>query len=195
LARNRSGWQPHPTEAGALVPAWDGRWHTVLPGRLLRVVGVRRPTLLRVRQPGQRQPLPPVAALFTTDLPLSLAAIRAPYRERWAVAITLRESNAYAGFGHDQCRNRERVVGANPVRLVLAAARTLWFVEHTARTPAIDLRRYRPWYRQKCAPSQLDMVWTWREGLQAARVFPIPRFTHALAEIQQEPEPALLLAA
>ena len=195
LARNRSGWQPHPTEAGALVPAWDGRWHTVLPGRLLRVVGVRRPTLLRVRQPGQRKPLPPVEALFTTALTLSLAAILAQYRERWAVAITLRDSNAYAGFGHDQCRKRERVVGANPVRLVLAAARTLWFVEHTARTPAIDLRRYRPWYRQKIAPSQLDIAWACREALQDAGVFPIQRFAPGLATMPQEPENALPLAA
>jgi hypothetical protein len=38
------------------------------------------------------------------------------------------------GFGHDQCRKRERVGGANTLRLVLAATRTLWFVETTART-------------------------------------------------------------
>jgi len=195
LARKRSGWQPHPTEAGALVQAWTGLWHTVLPGRLLQVVVVRRPLQRRRRKPGQRKPLPPVEAFFTTDLTLSLAAILAQYRERWAVEITIRDSNAYAGFGHDQCRKRERVVGANTLRLVLAAARTLWFVEHTARPPTIELRRYRPWYRQKVAPSQLDIVWTWREALQAAGVFPIPRFTHDLAEIQQEAEQALPLAA
>ena len=149
----------------------------------------------RVRTPGQRKPLPPVEAFFTTDLTLSLDAILAQYRERWAVEITIRDSNAFAGFGHDQCRKRERVVGANTLRLVLAAARTLWFVEHAARTPALDLQRYRPWYRQKVAPSQLDIVWTWREALQAAGVFPIPRFTHDLAEIPQEPENALPLAA
>ena len=195
LARTRSAWQPHPTEAGALVQAWTGLWHTVLPGRLIRVVVVRRPRQPRPRKPGQRKPLPRVEALFTTDLTLSLAAILAQYRERWAIEITIRDSNVYAGFGQDQCRKRERVVGANTFRLVLAAARTLWFVEHTARPPAIELRRYRPWYRQKVAPSQLDIVWTWREALQAAGVFPIPRFTHALGAIQQESEPALLLAA
>jgi hypothetical protein len=47
LARKRSGWQPHPPEAGALVQAWTGLWQTVLPGRLIRVVVVRRPTPLR----------------------------------------------------------------------------------------------------------------------------------------------------
>jgi hypothetical protein len=195
LARKRSGWQPHPTEAGALVQAWTGLWHTVLPGRLIQVVVVRRPARPRGRKPGQRKPLPPVEAFFTTDLTLSLEAILAQYRERWAVEITIRDSNAYAGFGHDQCRKRARVVGANTLRLVLAAARTLWFVEHAARTPAIELRRYRPWYRHKVAPSQLDIVWTWREALHAAGVFPIPRFTHDLAKIQQESENALPLAA
>lgn len=195
LARKRSGWQPHPTEAGALVQAWTGLWHSVLPGRLIRMVVVRRSQRLRARRPGQRKPLPPVEALFTTDLTLSLAAILAQYRERWAVEITIRESNAFAGFGQDQCRKRERVVGANTLRLVLAAARTLWFVEQTCRTADLTLTRYRPWYRHKVAPSQLDIVWTWREALQAAGVVPIPRFARDLAEIQQESENALPLAA
>lgn len=195
LARKRLGWQPHPTEVGALVQAWTGLWHTVLPGRLIQVVVVRRPLRRHARKPGRRKPLPPVEAFFTTDLTLSLKALLAQYRERWAVEITIRDSNAFSGFGHDQCRKRERVVGANTLRLVLAAARTLWFVEYVARRPAIELRRYRPWYRHKVAPSQLDIVWTWRETLQAAGISPIPRFTRALAEIQQETENALPLAA
>jgi hypothetical protein len=195
LARKRSGWQPHPTEAGALVQAWDGVWHTVLPGRLIRVVVVRRALRRHSGKPGQRPPLPAVEALFTMDLTLNLDALLAQYRERWTVEITIRDSNAFAGFGHDQCRKRQRVVGANTLRLVLAAARTLWFVEHSARTPALTLRRYRPWYRRKLAPTQLDIVWTWREALQTAGVFPIPRFAPELAEIQQEAENALLLAA
>ena len=194
LARNRAGWQPHPTEAGALVQAWEGLWHTVLPGRLLRVVVVRRPTPTR-RQPGQRKPPPPVEAFFTTDLTLSLEAILAQYRERWAVEITLRDSNGYAGFGQDQCRKHERVVGANTLRLVLAAARTLWFVEQASRTVTLDLTRHRPWYRHKQAPSQLDIVWACREALPDAGVFPIPRFAPGLAKIPQEPENTLPLAA
>jgi hypothetical protein len=195
LACKRSGWQPHPTEAGTLVQAWTGLWHTVLPGRLIRVVVVRRPRQCPPRKPGQRKPPPPIEAFFTTDLTLSLAAILEQYRERWAVEITIRDSNAFAGFGQDQCRKRERVVGANTLQLLLAAARTLWFVEHSAQTPAIELRRYRPWYRQKVAPSQLDIVWTWREALHAAAIFPIPRFASALTEIPQGAENALPLAA
>jgi hypothetical protein len=195
LARKRSGWQSHPTEAGALVQAWGGLWHAVLPGRLIRMVVIRRPPRPRPTKPRQRKPLPPVEAFFTTDLSLSPDAILAQYRERWAVEITIRDSNAFAGLGQDQCRKRERVVGANTLRLVLAAARTLWFVEHTAQTPAIELRRYRPWYRQKVAPSQLDIVWTWREALLAAGVLPILRFAPGLGEIHQKLENTLPLAA
>jgi hypothetical protein len=195
LARKRYGWQPHPTEAGALIQAWEGLWHSVLPGRPVRVVVVRRPTPPRARKPGPRKPRPPVEAFFTTDLTLSPEEILRYYRERWAIEITLRDSNAFTGFGQDQCRKVTRVVGANTLRLVLAAARTLWFLEQSSRAATLDLQRYRPWYRQKCAPSQLDVVWACHEALHEAGVFPLPRFTPALAEIHQEPENALPLAA
>ncbi|MGH7965529.1 MAG: IS701 family transposase [Candidatus Binatia bacterium] len=195
LARQRSGWQPHPSEAGAVVQAWQGLWHSVLPGRLIRVVVVRRPVTTRPCPPGQRKPPPPVEAFFTTDLTLSVEALLAQYRERWAVEITIRDSHVFAGLGQDQCRKRERVVGANTLRLVLAAARTLWFLEQACPADPLALQRYRPWYRQKSALSQLDIVWSWREALHTAGVFPISRFAPGLAEIHQEPENTLLLAA
>ena len=195
LARKRQGWQPHPTEAGATVQAWDGLWHEVLPGRLIRVVVVRRPATKRARKPGQRKPPPPVEAFFTTDLSLSLETILEQYRDRWAVEITIRDSYAFDGLGQDQCRKVERIVGANTLRLCLAAARTLWFLERADRTGGLDLGRYRPWYRQKCAPSQLDIVWTCREALHDDGVFPIPRFDPGSAENREEPENPVPLAA
>jgi hypothetical protein len=195
LARKRSGWQPHPTEAAAFVPAWTGRRPPVLPGRLRRVVVVRRPKLLRARKLGQRKPPPPVEAVFSTAPTLRLDALLAQYRERWAVEIPLRAGNAFASFGQDQCRKRERVGDINPLRLVRTAARPLWCGEYSARTPTFELRRYRPWSRLKVAPSQLDIVWTGRAGLLAAGVLPLPRFTGDLAEIHQESENAFPLAA
>jgi DDE superfamily endonuclease len=195
LARERQGWHPHPTEAGTVVQAWEGVWHPVLPGRVVRVVVVRRSAPLRARLPGQRKPLPLVEAFFTTDLALCLEAILQHYRARWAVEITIRDSQAFAGFGQEQCRKLERVVGANTLRLGLAAARTLWFVEQASRAERLDLQRYRPWYRQKEAPSQRDISWACREVLHAAGVFPIPRFAPDLARIPQEPETTLPLAA
>src|SRR5262249_19406934 len=88
-------------------PSVGRRVAYLLPGRVIRIVVVRRPFQPRVRKPGQRKPLPRVEAFFTTDLTLSLEAILAQYRERWAVEITSRDSNAFAGFGQDQCRKHE----------------------------------------------------------------------------------------
>jgi hypothetical protein len=177
LARKRSGWQPHPAEAGTLVQASTGLWQTVLPGRLIRVVVVRRPPRSRLTQPGQRKPPPPLEAFFTTDLTLSVETILAQYRDRWAVEITIRDSQAFAGFGQDQCRKYERAVGINTFRLLLAA-RTLWFVAQASRPAVFDLTHSRPWYRHKQTPSQLDIVWACREALQDAGVFPISRFAY-----------------
>jgi hypothetical protein len=147
LQQTPQGWSPHPTEAWAEVQAWVGLWHTVLPGRLVRMVVVRRPPSTPSKQPSQRKPLPSVEAFFTTDLALSVEDILEPYRDRWAIDITIRDSNTFDGLGQDQCRQLRRMVGANTFRLVLAAARTLWCLAHTSRTTAVDLRRYRPWYR------------------------------------------------
>ena len=50
--------------------------------------------------------------------------LQAP-RQSLTRQITIRDGNAFAGFGQDHCRKVERVVGANTLRLVLTAARTL----------------------------------------------------------------------
>ena len=78
------------------------------------------------------------------------------------------------------------MVGANTLRLLLAAARTLWFIVTSAQHADMALQRFRPWYRHKVAPSQFDVVWACREVLQEAGIFPIPRFFTAVAENQQE---------
>jgi Transposase DDE domain len=195
LAQTYKGWALHPSEAGAEFQAWCGLWHAVLPGRLIRVVVVRREAKHRIKRTGQRKPPPPVEAFFSTDLSLSPQAILREYRDRWAVEIEIRDTNAFDGLGQDQCRKRQRLMGANTFRLVMAAARTLWFIEQVERGTGMPLCRYRPWYRHKVAPSQLDVVWACREALQEAGIFPIPRFTPELAENDAEPEHALSLAA
>ncbi len=195
LAKTTEGWLPHPTEAGAEIQAWCGLWHSVLPGRLIRVVVVRRDATRCVKKPGQRKPPPALEACFTTDLALSACDILNEYGDRWAVEIEIRDANAFDGLGQDQCRKRQRILGANTFRLAMAAARTLWFIAQVEQGTGLNLCRYRPWYRQKVAPSQLDVVWACREALHEAGIFPIPRFTPDLAENHEEPEYALPLAA
>jgi hypothetical protein len=111
------------------------------------------------------------------------------------VEIAIRDTNAFDGLGRDQCRKRHRIVGANTFRLVMTAARTLWFLDQVERGTTFNLGSYRPWYRQKIASSQLDVVWACREALHEAGIFPRPRFTPALAENHEELEHALPLAA
>ena len=195
LAQTATGWSPHPNEEGTELQAWCGLWHTVLPGRLIRVVVVRREATRCIKHAGQRKPPRPVEAFFTTDLTLSPQDILDEYRKRWAVEIEIRDTNAFDGLGQDQCRKRQRIIGANTFRLVMAAARTLWFIDHVERGTGVPLCRYRPWYRQKVAPSQLDVVWVCREALHEAGIFPIPRFSPELAENHEEPEHVLPLAA
>ena len=195
LAQTAKGWAPHPSEAGAEIQAWDGLWHPVLPGRLVRVVVLRREVKHATKRPGQRKPLPAIEAFFTTDLTLSAHDIVNEYGDRWAVEIEIRDANAFDGLGQDQCRKRQRIIGANTFRLGMAAARTLWFIGRVECGTTFHLCRYRPWYRQKVAPSQLDVVWACRETLYEAGIFPIPRFTPELAENDEEPEHALPLAA
>jgi DDE superfamily endonuclease len=195
LAQTSKGWSPHPSEAGAEIQAWTGLWHAVLPGRLVRVVVLRRDGKSAPKQPGQRKPPPAIEAFFTTDLTLSAQDIINEYGDRWAVEIEIRDANAFDGLGQDQCRKRQRIIGANTFRLVMAAARTLWFISQVECGTTFNLCRYRPWYRQKVAPSQRDVVWACREALYDAGIIPIPRFTPDLAENDEEPDHALPLAA
>ena len=158
LVQTAQGWSPHPSEAGAARQAWCGLGHSVLPGRLVRVVVLRRESKRAPKRPGQRKPPPAIEAFFTTDLTLSTQAILHEYRARWAVEIAIRDANAFDGLGQDHCRKRQRLIGANTCRLVMAAARTRWFIDHVECGTTFNLCRYRPWYRQKVAPSQLDGV-------------------------------------
>jgi hypothetical protein len=195
LAQTATGWLPHPSEAGAEIQAWDGLWHAVWPGRLVRVVVLRRQSKSTPHQPGQRKPPPALEAFVTTDLTLSVHDSLHEYDDRWSAAIAIRDTNACDGLGRDQCRKRQRIVGVNTFRLVMAAARPLWFIDQVECGTTCHLCYYRPWYRQKVAPSQLEVVWACREALHKAGIFPIPRFIPALAENPEEPEHALPLAA
>ena len=58
LAQTATGWAPHPREDGAEIQAWAGLWPTVLPGRLVRVVVLRRQGKPSTKQRGQ-SPSPP----------------------------------------------------------------------------------------------------------------------------------------
>ena len=198
LATAASGWQPHPQEAGAFVQSWVGLWHSVLPGRPIRVVVVWRPH--RADSQAARGTkafgrLKPLEAFFSTDVHLAVPALLETYDDRWAIEIDIRDGQAYYGIAQDQCRKYEHIVGANTLRLLLAAARTLWFIGTSEQQADVSLQQFRPWYRHKMAPSQFDVAWACRESLQEAGIFPIPRVFTAVAKNQQEMDTSEPIAA
>jgi hypothetical protein len=198
LATPSAAWQPHPQEAGAFIQSWVGLWHSVLPGRPIRLVVVWRPHRADGTQSTGKKAfgrLKPVEAFFSTDVSLSPQAILETYEDRWAIEIDIRDGHAYYGVAQDQCRKFAHIVGANTLRLLMAAARTLWFIVSSEQRGHVVLQRFRPWYRQKVAPSQFDVAWACREVLQEAGIFPIPRVFPAVAENQQEGDTSKSIAA
>jgi len=198
LATPSPAWHPHPQEAGAFIQSWVGIWHSVLPGRLLRIVVVWRPHLDGPAKPNSRKAfgrLKPLEAFFSTAVSLSPHTILETYEDRWAMEIDIRDGHAYYGIAQDQCRKFEHIVGANTFRLLMAAARTLWFIVTSEQHVDVALQRFRPWYRHKVAPSQFDVAWACREVLQEAGIFPIPRVFTAVAENQQEVDKPKPIAA
>jgi hypothetical protein len=198
LATPSAAWHPHPQEAGAFIQSWVGLWHSVLPGRPMRVVVVWRPHLQGTKAPHGTKAfgrLKPLEAFFSTEVSLSPHTMLETYEDRWAMEIDIRDGHAYYGIAQDQCRKFEHIVGANTLRLLLAAARTLWFIASSEQHADVALQRFRPWYRHKVAPSQFDVAWACREALQEAGIFPIPRVFTAVPENQQEADKSKPIAA
>jgi len=198
LATPSAAWQPHPQEAGAFIPSWVGIWHSVLPRQRLRVVVVWRPHLDGPATPTRQKAcgrLKPLEAFCSTAVSLSPHTIVETYEDRWAMEIALRDGHASYGIAQDHCRKFERIVGANPLRFLMAAARTLWCIASSEQQADVSLQRFRPWYRHKGAPSQFDVAWACREALQEAGIFPLPRFFTAVAENQQEVDTPKPIAA
>jgi hypothetical protein len=198
FATPSAAWQPPPQEAGACIPSWVGLWHSVFPGRPMRVVVLWRPPLQDTTASNGPQAfgrLKPLEALCRTDVSLSAHALLATYADRWAMAMALRDGHASYGVAQDPCRQGERSGGAKTLRFLMAAARTLWCIVTSAPQADVALQRLRPWYRHKGAPSQFDVAWACRADLQGAGIFPIPRVFTAMPENQQELDTSELIAA
>lgn len=179
LILKRKGWKPHPSEKGAKIQSWDGIWHSVLPGERINVAVIYRPELPKNSKKKK------VEAFFTTDLSLNEEEILKEAKSRWAIEIDIRDGNEFYGVGKNQCRKYTRIVGANTLCLVLAAARSLWFLKLADQADSINLRRFRPWYSQKCKPSQLDIAWACLESLTADGISSTFRFWQDLSEIHE----------
>jgi hypothetical protein len=130
-----------------------------------------------------------------SEFPAAKIGVLETYEDRWAIAMDIRDGHASDGVAQDQCRTCAPIVGANTLRLLLAAARPWWCIVSSEPHAEVSLQRFRPWYRHQVAPSQFDVAGACRAVLQEAGIFPIPRFFIAVAEHQQEIEKPKPIAA
>lgn len=171
---NEADWQPHPTQQHTWMATYQGIWHSVLPGKLINVV------ILKRDQPIGRQKS--VEAFFSTDSSTTSEELLAQYAQRWDVEINIRDANAFYGFGKDQCQSFRCLVGVNTFRALLAACRSLWFVQQVEqqRNQPVNLLKNRPWYRKKKHPTQLDVQWMFNEMLISQAITPTPAFIDSM---------------
>ncbi len=182
--QQEQGWEPHPDEADVFIKTFRGVWHSVLPNVLITVVVVWRKNYVSTdSQSGKKE----LEAFFSTDLCFSPRQILQHYSQRWAVEIDIRDGYAYYGLGKDHCRRFDRIFGANSFRLLMATCRTLWFIRQFENR-TLALKKYRPWYRQKTNPSQLDVCTAAQEAFISEGISPIPRFIVGMATIKQTQE-------
>ena len=187
LAAKQDGWIEHPTEPNTRIQSWQGIWHSVLPGIVITLVVLRR------EQPQGN--LKEVEAFFSTDLSLSIYEILDEYSQRWAVEINIRDANEFYGFGGDQCRSYRCIVGVNTFRAVLAACRSLWFLQQVEENSSLNLLNGRPWYRKKKYPTQLDVYWMFKEALICEGIIPTPAFWEGMPIIKANHAPTPPAAA
>lgn len=163
-------WQPHPNQTHTWIKTCQGIWHSVLPGKLIKVVIIKRD------KPTGRQKT--LEAFFSTDASTANHELLAQYAQRWDIEINIRDAHALYGFGQDQCQSYHCTVGVNTFRALLAACRSLWFIQQAEQSTkqAIDLRKGRPWYRKKKYPTQLDVQWMFKETLAAEGIMSTPAF-------------------
>jgi hypothetical protein len=67
-------------------------------------------------------------------------------------------------------------VGVNTFRALLAACRSLWFLQQVEENSSLNLLNGRPWYRKKRYPTQLDVYWMFKEALICEGIIPTPAF-------------------
>lgn len=193
FADEDTGWRAHPSEPGAEVRLVRGLWHSVLPGRVLQVVIVRRRHLRHAASKRRRQRW--LEVFFTTALELTLEEILAEYRGRWTIEVLIHEARESFGLGQDRCRRYARIEGINAFRLLIGAAEVLFFAEQVDQAQAMDLRRYRSWYRQKTAPSLFDIHWAVREHLYGEGIYPKVGFWETMDQLHGRSSGALPRAA
>jgi hypothetical protein len=223
IPSEESVWRSHPTEEGAWIRRVQGIWDSVLSEVMLEAVVVYRPDVgsnssknelgaFFTTLPAGTGLLKPAGSNAVPDADASQSKegagssretgaqkgfserILQAYGGRWAVEILIRTAKQRLGLGKDQCRRWQRIEGTNAFRLFMAGAQNLFFAEQAAQNGREDLTRWRPWYGQKEAPSQQDVLWACRERLLRQGIIPTVGFEQSIGEVPRKEGEALARA-
>lgn len=126
-------------------------WYAALRDQPLRIVLVRDPV-------GRRQ----LDAFFCTDLTAGAAFILEAYARRWALEVTFHDTKQFLGVAEPQCQSPQAVQRTAPFAFIVYDVVLLWAAEQDGAKQAPRWVE-RPWYRQKTAPSFLDLLTALRQ--------------------------------
>jgi DDE superfamily endonuclease len=138
-------------------------WHGVFGARQVQVVLVR-----------ERAKAGYDAALATTDLAASPAAVIGRYAARWSIEVAIEDAKQIFGAGQARNRLATAVHRTLPFTLACQSIAILWYA--TAGHHPADASEHRaraPWYRTKAEPSTADMLAKLRRVLIAAKYRPV----------------------
>jgi hypothetical protein len=127
-------------------------WYAACREQPLRIVLVRDPA-------ARRQ----LDAFFCTDLTVGAAGILEAYARRWTLEVTFHDTKQYLGISEPQCQSLQAVQRTAPFAFIVYDLVLLWAAQQ-ADTTKTSTWILRPWYRQKTAPSFLDLLTALRQA-------------------------------
>jgi len=123
----------------------DVCWYTAAGSAAVQIVLVRDPA-------GKWRD----EALVCTDLRLTAVEVITGYCRRWSVEVAFCDAKQVLGFHDPQVWSERSVERAAPMAWFVGSLIVLWYV--VAGHAAKQVQRQRPWYKNKEAPTFVDML-------------------------------------
>jgi DDE superfamily endonuclease len=108
-------------------------------------------------------------ALLCTDPTQSAAFVVQGYCRRWSIEVAFHDSKQYLGLDEPRVWCERSVARAHPMAWLVQSLTVLWYAVSGAQGE--QLKRQRPWYRDKRGPSFTDMLGCLRLQLWREHVY------------------------
>lgn len=108
------------------------------------------------------------SALVATDPEATAVFVIAGYCRRWSIEVAFRDSKQHLGLHDPQVWCERSVERAHPMAWLVQSLTVLWYA--TAGRDGPHVRRDRPWYKRRVAPTFTDMLGALRLQLWDARL-------------------------